>query len=60
MDSDAELVTSRDLAGIDMTTELTAGLARTGDLFNAIGGTIYSGLSDIQRKIIVADLGILE
>ena len=53
-------MTSRDLAGIDMTTELTAGLARTGDLFNAIGGTIYSGTSDIQRKIIVAELGILE
>ena len=32
----------------------------TGDLSNAIGGTIYSGTSDIQRKVIVAELGILE
>ena len=36
------------------------GRTRTGDLFNAIGGTIYSGTSDIQRKFIVAELGILE
>jgi hypothetical protein len=31
-------------------TELLAGLARTGGLRNAIGTTIYSGTSDIQRK----------
>jgi L-prolyl-PCP dehydrogenase len=58
--SEAELATSRELAGIDVTTELLAGSARTGDLFNAIGGTIYSGTSDIQRKIIAAELGILQ
>jgi alkylation response protein AidB-like acyl-CoA dehydrogenase len=57
--SEAELATSRDLAGID-TTELLAGSPRTGDLFNAIGGTIYSGTSDIQSRIIAAELGILE
>lgn len=43
--SEAELATSRDLTAID-------------DLFNAIGGTIYSGTADIQRKIIAAELGI--
>jgi L-prolyl-PCP dehydrogenase len=58
--SEAELAASRDLAGIDMTTELGADSARTGDLFNAIGATIYSGTSDIQRKIIAAELGILQ
>jgi len=49
--SEAELATSRDLTGI--------GLARAGELFDAIGATIYSGTSDIQRKIIAAELGIL-
>lgn len=58
--SEAELATSRDLAGIDMTTGLLAGSARTGDLLNAIGGTIYSGTSDIQRRIIAAEFGIVE
>jgi L-prolyl-PCP dehydrogenase len=56
--SEAELATSRDLTAIDRTTELVSGLPRTGDLVNAIGGTIYSGTSDIQRKIIAAELGI--
>jgi L-prolyl-PCP dehydrogenase len=58
--SEAELATSRDLAGIDVATGLLAGSPPTGDLFNAIGGTIYSGTSDIQRRIIAAELGILE
>jgi alkylation response protein AidB-like acyl-CoA dehydrogenase len=58
--SEAELATSRDLAAIDMTTGLLAGSPRTGDVFNAIGATIYSGTSDIQRRIIAAELGILE
>jgi L-prolyl-PCP dehydrogenase len=58
--SDAELATSRDLAAIDMTSELLSGSPRTGDLLNAIGGTIYSGTADIQRKIIAAELGILQ
>jgi L-prolyl-PCP dehydrogenase len=58
--SEAELATSHDLAEIDPATELLAGSPRTGDLFDAIGGTIYSGTSDIQRKIIAAELGILE
>jgi alkylation response protein AidB-like acyl-CoA dehydrogenase len=58
--SEAELATSRDLARIDTTTGLLAGSPGTGDLFNAIGGTIYSGTSDIQRRIIAAELGILE
>jgi L-prolyl-PCP dehydrogenase len=57
--SEAELATSRDLARMDV-TGLLAGSPRTGDLFNAIGGTIYSGTSDIQRKIIAAELGIFE
>jgi alkylation response protein AidB-like acyl-CoA dehydrogenase len=56
--SEAELATSRDLAAIDKTMELVSGL-RTGDLLDAIGGTIYSGTSDIQRKIVAAELGIL-
>jgi len=56
--SEAELATSRDLTAIDMATELVSGLPRTGDLVNAVGGTIYSGTSDIQRKIIAAELGI--
>jgi alkylation response protein AidB-like acyl-CoA dehydrogenase len=55
----AELATSRDLAGIDSTGLLT-GSARTDDLFNAIGGTIYSGTSDIQRRIIAAEFRIVE
>jgi L-prolyl-PCP dehydrogenase len=58
--SETELATSRDLAGTDVATGLLAGSPRTGDLFNAIGGTIYSGTSDIQRRIIAAELGILE
>ena len=58
--SEAELATSRDLTAIDMTAELVSGLPRTGDLLNAIGGTIYSGTSDIQRKIIAAELGIFQ
>jgi L-prolyl-PCP dehydrogenase len=61
--SEAELATSRDLAGTDLagmglTTELVSG-SRTGDLLNAVGATIYSGTSDIQRKIIAAELGIV-
>jgi alkylation response protein AidB-like acyl-CoA dehydrogenase len=58
--SEAELATSRDLAEIDTTTRVLAGPARTGDLFNAIGGTIYSGTSDIQRRIIAAEFGIVQ
>jgi len=57
--SEAELATSRDLTAIDKTTELVSGL-RTGDLLNAIGATIYSGTSDIQRKIVAAELGIFQ
>lgn len=57
--SEAELATSRDLAGTGPAAELLAASPRTGDLFNAIGATIYSGTSDIQRKIIAAELGIL-
>jgi L-prolyl-PCP dehydrogenase len=57
--SEAELATSRDLTAIDKTTELVSGV-RTGELFNAIGGTIYSGTSDIQRKIVAAELGIFQ
>jgi alkylation response protein AidB-like acyl-CoA dehydrogenase len=55
--SEAELATSRELAGIDRTAELVSGV-RTGDLLDATGSTIYSGTSDIQRKIIAAGLGI--
>lgn len=55
--SEAELATSRALAEIDTTL---AGSARTDDLFNAIGATIYSGTSDIQRRIIAAEFGIVE
>ena len=58
--SEAQLATSRDLAGADMTTRLLTDSPRTGDLFNAIGATIYSGTSDLQRRIIAAELGILE
>jgi alkylation response protein AidB-like acyl-CoA dehydrogenase len=58
--SEAELATSRDLAGTGTTTGLLAGSPGTDDLFNAIGATIYSGTSDMQRKIIAAELGILE
>jgi len=57
--SEAELATSRDLAASGMTAELVSG-ARTSDLLNAVGATIYSGTSDIQRKIIAAELGILQ
>jgi alkylation response protein AidB-like acyl-CoA dehydrogenase len=56
--SEAELATSRDLTMMNVTSELGVGLPRTGDLVNAIGATIYSGTSDIQRKIIAAELGI--
>lgn len=55
--SEAELATSRDLTGLDKTAELVSGV-RTGDLLDATGATIYSGTSDIQRKIIAAGLGI--
>ena len=58
--SEAELASSRDLAGIDPATGLLAGSPRMGDLFSAIGATIYSGTSDIQRRIIAAELGIVE
>ncbi len=58
--SEAELATSRDLTAIGMASELLSGSPRTGDLLNAIGGTIYSGTADIQRKIIAAELGILQ
>jgi L-prolyl-PCP dehydrogenase len=58
--SEAELATSRDLAETDMTAGVLAGSPRTGDLFNAISATIYSGTSDMQRRIIAAELGILE
>jgi L-prolyl-PCP dehydrogenase len=58
--SEAEVATSRDLAGTGVAAELLAGSPRTGDLLNAIGGTIYSGTSDVQRTIIAAELGILE
>jgi L-prolyl-PCP dehydrogenase len=58
--SEAELATSRELAGIDMTMGLLTGSPRVGDLFNAIGATTYSGTSDIQRRIVAAELGILE
>jgi L-prolyl-PCP dehydrogenase len=58
--SEAELATSRDLAGTDMTAGVLAGSPSTGDLFNAISATIYSGTSDMQRRIIAAELGILE
>jgi L-prolyl-PCP dehydrogenase len=58
--SEAELATSRDLAATRPPAELLAGSPRTGDLFNALGATIYSGTSDIQRKIIAAELGILQ
>jgi L-prolyl-PCP dehydrogenase len=58
--SEAELATSRDLAAFDTTAELVSGSPRMSDLFNAIGATIYSGTSDIQRKIIAAELGIFQ
>jgi L-prolyl-PCP dehydrogenase len=58
--SEAELATSRDLAGIDVAAGLLADSPRTGDLFNAVGATIYSGTSDIQRRIVAAELGFLE
>jgi alkylation response protein AidB-like acyl-CoA dehydrogenase len=58
--SEAELATSHDLTGADITTELVSDSPRMSDLFNAIGATIYSGTSDIQRKIIAAELGIFQ
>lgn len=58
--SEAELATSHDLAGIDITRGALAGSTHTDDLLDAIGGTIYSGTSDIQRKVIAAELGIVE
>jgi L-prolyl-PCP dehydrogenase len=58
--SEAELAASRDLGRADRAAGLLAGSPRTGDLFNAMGATIYSGTSDIQRRIIAAELGILE
>ncbi|HUA41102.1 MAG TPA: acyl-CoA dehydrogenase family protein [Streptosporangiaceae bacterium] len=57
--SEAELATSRELAATGTTTELVSG-SRTGELLNAVGATIYSGTSDIQRKIIAAELGIFQ
>jgi len=42
-----------------MTGQLLARFAGTVGLFNAIDGTTYSGTFDIQRKIIVAEFGIL-
>lgn len=56
--SEAELATSHDLTAIDMTSELISDWPRADDLLNAIGATIYSGTSDIQRKIVAAELGI--
>jgi L-prolyl-PCP dehydrogenase len=58
--SEAELATSRDLTAVDGTAELVSGSPRMSDLLNAIGATIYSGTSDIQRKIIAAELGIFQ
>ena len=58
--SEAELATSRDVARIDTTTGLLADSPHMDDVFNAMGGTIYSGTSDIQRRIVAAELGILE
>jgi L-prolyl-PCP dehydrogenase len=55
--SEAELATSRDLAALGRAGELVSG-ARTAELLDAVGSTIYSGTSDIQRKIIAAGLGI--
>lgn len=57
--SEAELATSRNLTAIDKTAELVCGV-RTGDLLDAVGATIYSGTSDIQRMIIAAGLGIAQ
>jgi L-prolyl-PCP dehydrogenase len=58
--SEAELATSRDLEATGLATGLLAGSPRMGDVFNAIGATIYSGTSDIQRRIVAAELGVLE
>jgi L-prolyl-PCP dehydrogenase len=58
--SEAELATSHDLTAFDMTRELAGDWPRAADLLNAIGATIYSGTSDIQRKIIAAELGITQ
>ena len=56
--SEAELATSHDLMAINLTAELVSDWPRTTDLLNAMGATIYSGTSDIQRKIVAAELGI--
>jgi alkylation response protein AidB-like acyl-CoA dehydrogenase len=56
--SEAELATTHDLAAINPTAELVSDWPRTTDLLNAMGATIYSGTSDIQRKIVAAELGI--
>jgi L-prolyl-PCP dehydrogenase len=56
--SEAELATSHDLAAINPTAELVSDWPRTTDLLNAMGATIYSGTSDVQRKIVAAELGI--
>ena len=58
--SEAELATSRDLTALGMAAGLLSGATHTGDLLDAIGGTIYSGTADIQRKIIAAELGIFQ
>jgi L-prolyl-PCP dehydrogenase len=58
--SEAGLATSRDLAGTDLTARPGDGSARTEDLLHALGGTIYSGTSDIQRRIVAAEWGIVE
>jgi L-prolyl-PCP dehydrogenase len=57
--SEAELATSREL-GVASLAGLGEDSPQMSDLFNAIGATIYSGTSDIQRKIVAAELGILE
>ncbi len=56
--SEAELATSHDLTSVNMTAELISDWPRATDLLNAMGATIYSGTSDIQRKIVAAELGI--
>ncbi len=55
--SEAELATSHDLAAINPTAELSD-WPRMTDVLNAMGATIYSGTSDVQRKIIAAELGV--
>jgi alkylation response protein AidB-like acyl-CoA dehydrogenase len=58
--SEAELATTTELARIDVTRGLLAGSGGMHGLLDAIGGTIYSGTSDIQRRIIAAELRIVE